>query len=150
MGQMMGVYQATMNQFAHLADGIKPSRHVQPVPPPAAEAAAPPTLATSSTPAVKERSTSSSTVPVERLAELIGDVASESGSDEEYTVWKDYHGREMWKAVRLMKKNQFCHAAYMKRGETVETFEDLMVLTSKTMHQLLEMKCGVSGVVIMG
>ena len=147
MGKMVGVYQATMERFAHLA--ILPQPQAQAVntqPPPAAGAAnyhapSPPHQPTpAQTPTV--------TTPAEKHEADEAKTPSESDSDEEDTEWKAYHGIEMWKAVKeKMKKNPFCHATYLKRGESVESFEDIMMVTFKTMHQLLEMKQNVSGLV---
>ena len=54
----------------------------------------------------------------------------------------------MWKAAEeRRKKNPFNHAAYIKKGEKVDSFESLMVITFKTIQQLADCKHDSTGVV---
>ena len=131
LGKMCGVYQATMERFADLTS-VPKAQPVPPtvvVPPPPPAAATPPPVRAE--PAVRK----SDWDPV--------DLESVSGD-----AWMDYHGREMWKAAEeRKKKNPFSHVAYLKKGDKIECFESLIVVTFKTIQQLLDAKYDVSGVV---
>ena len=76
------------------------------------------------------------------------DSASSLGTDNEDYEWKEYHGAEIWrKEKELKRKNPFDHKAYLAKGEKVDSFERLMSVTFKTISQLLELKSDVKGVV---
>ena len=65
--------------------------------------------------------------------------------------WKEYHGFAAWHLENeKKKKNPFDHQAFVKKGEKVSSFEDLMLITFKTMSKLLEIKSDVKGVVSHG
>ena len=65
--------------------------------------------------------------------------------DEE---WREYHGTAMWKReAEKKKRNPFDHQAYIRKGEKVESFEELMVITFKTMSQLLDLKYDLRGLI---
>ena len=65
--------------------------------------------------------------------------------DEE---WREYHGTVMWKReAEKNKRNPFDHQAYIRKGEKVESFEELMVITFKTMSQLLDLKYDLRGLI---
>ena len=69
-------------------------------------------------------------------------------SDEQ---WKDYHDYEAWHLEnKRPMKNPFDHQAFVKKGEKISTYEDLMVVTFKTLSKALEMKCEVKGLVSHG
>ena len=66
-------------------------------------------------------------------------------SDEQ---WKNYHGYAAWHLENeKSKKNPFDHQAYVKKGEKVTTFEDLMIVTFKTIDKIVEMKGDDKGIV---
>ena len=141
MGKMAGVYQATMERFAHLANCPTSRPEAQ-----ATMAPAPPTAAK---PAVVPESGAKDGVEKPEKQDLLGATAyTDSDSEEGDSAWKDYHGVEMWRAAKdKIKKNPFVHAAFLKRGEEVNSFERLMLVHFKTMQLLLEMKHDVSGLV---
>ena len=65
--------------------------------------------------------------------------------------WKEYHGFAAWHLENeKKKKNPFDHQAFIKKGDKVSTFEDLMLVTFKTMSKLLEIKSEIKGVVSHG
>ena len=65
--------------------------------------------------------------------------------------WKEYHGFAAWHLeTEKRKKNPFDHQAYVKKGDKVSSFEDLMLVTFKTMAKLLEIKSEVKGLVSHG
>ena len=62
--------------------------------------------------------------------------------------WKDYHGYAAWHQKNAKKKkNPFDHQAFIKKGEKVVSFEDLMVVLFKTMSKMVEMKGDVKGAI---
>ena len=69
-------------------------------------------------------------------------------ADEE---WKSYHGFAAWHLENEKKKrNPFDHQAYVKKGERVTSFEDLMTVTFKTLGKTLEMKGDIKGLITHG
>ena len=74
--------------------------------------------------------------------------AEESGSASEDDEWSEYFGASVWtKEQDKTRKNPFDQRRYGKKGDTVTTFEELMVITFKTLAQFLELKYGLRGVV---
>ena len=62
--------------------------------------------------------------------------------------WREYHGEEMWQKEKDKKrKNPFDHQAYIKKGEEVDSFETLMVITFQTLKQLIDLKLDVKGLI---
>ena len=73
---------------------------------------------------------------------------SSSGSDSEFGVWTEGDGRDLWKATKEKKKrNPFDHSSYLRKGEVVDSYERLMVVTFKTMEELMSMGKDVKGLV---
>ena len=71
---------------------------------------------------------------------------SVSRSDDE--DWKDYFGAEVWKKEKdHIRKNPFDQRNYGKKGDVIESFEQLMVVLLKTMTQLLDLKYDVRGII---
>ena len=140
VGKVCGVYQATMERFASLANAPQPQPQVnqqQPTAPVEAPAAPQVAQAASSLPEPAPASQE------KKFEWDIFDLTSTNGDE-----WTDFHGREMWKAAEERKrKNPFSRVAYLKKGEKVESFESLMVVTLKTIQQLADVKYDVSGVV---
>ena len=132
VGKVCGVYQATMERFAHLANAPQYRPAAQETIPEAAGAAAAEPLPPKQ-PVKKEK----------KFEWDPFDLESTLGDD-----WTEFHGREMWKAAEeRRKKNPFNHVAYLKKGEKVETFESLMIVTFKTLQQFADAKYDVSGVI---
>ena len=76
------------------------------------------------------------------------DESSESESEPETEEWKDSFGDELWKNVKgKREKNPFEQSSYLKKGETIDSFERVMIVTYKTIAQLLEANGDVKGVV---
>ena len=74
--------------------------------------------------------------------------AADSDSDSDEEEWKDYFGAEVWKKEKdRIRKNPFDHRNYGKKGEVVESFEQLMVVLFKTMAQFMELKYDVRGII---
>ena len=62
--------------------------------------------------------------------------------------WREYHGEALWQKEKDKKrKNPFDHQAYLKKGDVVESFESLMVITFKTLKQLIDLKSDVTGLI---
>ena len=62
--------------------------------------------------------------------------------------WREYHGEAIWQKEKDKKrKNPFDHQAYIKKGDVVESFETLMVITFKTLKQLIDLKYDVKGLI---
>ena len=129
--KVAGVQQAQLERLVHLAN--HPIKKTEPEPAATQKAAiAQPTVAT---PKLNETASllkacdfSNITVP---------------DSDKE---WKDYHGFAAWHLENeKTKKNPFDQQAFVKKGEKVSTFEDLMVIAFKTLRELSELKLDVSG-----
>ena len=72
---------------------------------------------------------------------------SSDDSESECGEWTEGDGRDLWRATKERKKrNPFDHS-YTRKGEAVESFELLMVVTFKTMEELLAMGKNVKGLV---
>ena len=72
----------------------------------------------------------------------------DSESENETEEWKENVSDDLWKWVNGKKnKNPFEHTVYMKKGEHVDSFERVMMVTFKTVLQLLEVNQEVKGVV---
>ena len=70
---------------------------------------------------------------------------------DEDLEWKDYHGFAAWHLeTEKRRKNPFDHQAFMRKGEKISSFEDLMVVTFKTIGKLVELKSEFKGVVSHG
>ena len=87
-----------------------------------------------------------------KLPEAAGAAAAEpedsSDSGSEDSDWKDFFGAEVWKKEKdRVRKNPFDHRNYGKRGDVVESFEQLMVVLFKTMSQLQELKYDLKGII---
>ena len=138
VGKVCGVYQATMERFADFASAPQ-ARPKQPPPP---EESAAPVAPAEPTPKATVQG-SASTEKVSKFEWGGFDMESTNGD-----AWADYHGREMWKAAEeRKKKNPFNHVAYVKKGDKIESFELLMVVTFKTIQQLMDAKYDVTGLV---
>ena len=62
--------------------------------------------------------------------------------------WREYHGEAMWlKEKEKKRKNPFDHNAYLKKGDEVDSFETLMVITFKTLKQLVDQNFSVKGLI---
>ena len=76
----------------------------------------------------------------------VGTESSDSDSDEE--EWKEFFGAKVWKEEKDRKrKNPFDHKNYGKKGEVVQTFEQLMVVLLKTMSQFMDLRYDVRGII---
>ena len=74
--------------------------------------------------------------------------SSSDDSESECGEWTEGDGRDLWKATKEKKKrNPFDHSSYTRKGEVVDSFEDLMVVTFKTMEELISMGKDVKGLV---
>ena len=80
--------------------------------------------------------------------EEIAESTDSVGTDDEDYEWREYHGAEIWKKEKeLKRRNPFDHKAYLLKGEKVDSFERLMSVTFRTVTQLLDPKSDVRGVV---
>ena len=76
------------------------------------------------------------------------DESSGSDTESEAEEWKENFGDDLWKNVKgKREKNPFEQASYLKKGEAVDSFERVMVVTFKTVAQLVEAGGDVRGVV---
>ena len=70
--------------------------------------------------------------------------SSESSADE----WQEYLGPKLWKQEKdKARKNPFDQRSYGKKGDVIDSFEKLMVITFKTLRQFLENKYDLKGLV---
>ena len=98
--------------------------------------------------AVAKSQVSAPTQDNTRSATTRREESSESESEQETEGWKDSFGDELWKNVKgRREKNPFDQSSYLKKGETIDSFERVMVVTYKTIAQLLEANGDVKGVV---
>ena len=68
--------------------------------------------------------------------------------ESEIGEWTESEGRDLWKSTKEKKKrNPFDHTNFTKKGEKVDSFEKIMIVTFKTMEQLLNMGKDVKGLV---
>ena len=73
---------------------------------------------------------------------------SDQGSESEEDEWQDYYGARLWKQEKdKARKNPFDQRTYGKKGDVIDTFEKLMVITFKTLRQFLENKYDIRGLV---
>ena len=73
---------------------------------------------------------------------------SSGDSESECGVWTEGDGRDLWRATKEKKKrNPFNHSSYTHKGEAVDSFEKLMVVTFKTMEELMSLGKDVKGLV---
>ena len=76
------------------------------------------------------------------------DESSDSDTDQEPEEWKDNFSDELWKNVKgKREKNPFEQSSYLKKGEAVDSIERVLLLTFKTIAQLVEVNGDVRGVV---
>ena len=74
--------------------------------------------------------------------------ASSSDSQSEAGEWTEQDGQDLWRSTKEKKKrNPFEHGSYIRKGESVTSFEKLMVVTFKTLEQLLDLNKDVRGLV---
>ena len=141
LGKVAGVQQAQLERLSrmYLADhpGKKPSKEPSQsdaTPPAPQEAAAQPSKVSAGGAGLFDfKDLSNLTVP--------------EGEEQ----WKNYHGFAAWHLENeKSKKNPFDHQAFVKKGEKVVTFEDLMIVTFKTVGKIVEMKGDVRGIVSHG
>ena len=79
-------------------------------------------------------------------AEVIKDSSSDSKS--EMGEWTERDGQDLWRSTKERKKrNPFEHGSYIRKGDTVSSYEKLMVVTFKTLEQLIELGKDVKGLV---
>ena len=145
LGKVAGVQQAQLERLVDLTTASKTkkvaaepmdltkkdevSEPTTPQPAAAAAAAAPPTL----------------TTPLG-----FGDFSDTAVPDADED-WKNYHGYAAWHLENeRKKKNPFDHQAFLKKGEKITSFEDLMSITFKTLGKLVEMRCEVKGLIAHG
>ena len=71
-----------------------------------------------------------------------------SDSESEGDEWKEFFGAKVWKEEKDRKrKNPFDHKNYGKKGEEVQSFEQLMVVLLKTMSQFMDLRYDVRGLI---
>ena len=74
--------------------------------------------------------------------------SSDSDTEPENEGWKESFGDGLWKNVKgKREKNPFEQSSYLKKGETVDSFERVMVVIFKTISQLIDANGEVKGVV---
>ena len=91
---------------------------------------------------VEEKETPAAAGAASAEPEVASDTDSEDGE------WKDFFGAEVWKREKdKLRKNPFDQRNYGKRGDVVESFEQLMVVLFKTMSQLQDLKYDLKGII---
>ena len=74
--------------------------------------------------------------------------SSSSDSEGETEEWKAGFGDELWRNVKGKRsKNPFEQGTYLTKSEPIDSFERIMMITFKTLKQLLEANGEVKGVV---
>ena len=74
--------------------------------------------------------------------------SSSSDSESEVGEWTEQDGHDLWKSTKEKKKrNPFEHSSYVRKGESVSSYEKLMVVTFKTLEQLVELNKDVKGLI---
>ena len=74
--------------------------------------------------------------------------SSSSDSESEVGEWTERDGIDLWRSTKEKKKrNPFEHGSYIRKGESVDSYEKLMVVTFRTMEQLQELNRDVKGLV---
>ena len=74
--------------------------------------------------------------------------SSDSESEPETESWKESFSDDLWKNVKGKRdKNPFEQSSYLKKGETVSSFEKVMEVIFKTISQLVEVNGDIRGVV---
>ena len=77
-----------------------------------------------------------------------GSIVDSTDSESEIGEWTESDGRDLWKSTKeKRKRNPFDHANFNKKGEKVDSFEKIMIVTFKTIEQLLNMGKDVKGLV---
>ena len=141
MGRVAGVQQAQLRRLIDLLE-VKSVEKKEDKTEPAASATPACKVETSpkpATPKVREESTKWELPRPDSPTEQM------KPAEEE---WREYHGEVLWQKEKDKKrKNPFDHQAYIKKGDEVDTFEVLMVVTFKTLKQLVDLKYDVSGLI---
>ena len=153
LGKVAGVQQAQLERLVHLANHPvgKPEPEVPPTP---ASAPAPVKLPTPVQPQVdtaKEVQQVAAQAATTASAVFDWKDLSDLSVPEGDQDWKDYHGFAAWHLENeKKKKNPFDYQAFIRKGEKVTTFEEIMVITFKTLSKLAELKVDSKGLLAHG
>ena len=142
LGKVAGVQQATLSR---LVDMVKPPIEEKTGTETVSEAATE-TIDTQPSPVKPTASAGAQKTP-EFFGFSLKDLSDTKVPDTE-ADWKDYHGFSAWHFENeKKKKNPFDHQAFIKKGEKITSFEDLMVVSLKTIIKLVDLKLDVKGMV---
>ena len=149
LGRVAGVQQALLQRLIDLFEAQKTKTSK-----PSTVANGPPAVTTTTATTATAESTVNTAVkdePVKWELPVRSDHRSESpegttvGAEAE---WREYHGETIWQREKDKKlKNPFDHKAYIKKDEEVDSFEKLMVITFKTLKQLVDLKYDMKGLI---
>ena len=147
LGKVAGVQQAQLERLVDLTTGAKSCDHT-----PSASGAS---SATSTVTVAADQKaldlSASGPIPEPAKSAFNFTNLSDSAVPESDEDWKNYHGLSAWHFENeKKKKNPFDHQAYLKKGEKIATFQDLMTTTFKTLGKLVEMGCELKGLISHG
>ena len=133
LGKVAGVQQAQLKRLVHLAN--------HPVgPPPKVDENVKPEVEKPKPAQAARSPAAESLIDLKDLSDMaVPDVDRD---------WKEYHGFAAWHLENEKKKKKtFDYQAYIRKGEKVTTFEEIMVVTFKTLSKIADLKGDVRGLI---
>ena len=152
LGRVAGVQQAQLERLVHLANHpiSKPEAESPADQLPTAPKLAPPSQPPADKVKLEEqRGSTQATASASAVFDWkdLSDLSVPEGDQD----WKDYHGFAAWHLENeKKKKNPFDYQAFIKKGEKVTTFEDIMVIIFKTLSKLADLKVDSKGLIAHG